>query len=116
MSIWIDLLIIGVSIGALYGMLALSVSLIYASLDIIHFAQGEIFTLGAFLGWVLFTKGVPMIPTILLASFATALVAIIIQKCIYNPILNMGGGFSIRGLTFVVAGFGMSAILQNATG
>ena len=55
-----------------------------------------------------------MIPTILLASFATALVAIIIQKCIYNPILNMGGGFSIRGLTFVVAGFGMSAILQNA--
>ena len=39
MSIWIDLLIIGVSIGALYGMLALSVSLIYASLDIIHFAR-----------------------------------------------------------------------------
>ena len=44
MSIWIDLLIIGVSIGALYGMLALSVSLIYASLDIIHFAQAESLT------------------------------------------------------------------------
>ncbi len=43
----IDLLIVGIAVGALYGLLALSVSLIYASLDIIHFAQGEIFHYGS---------------------------------------------------------------------
>ena len=109
-----DLLIIGVSVGALYGLLALSVSLIYASLDIIHFAQGEIFTLGAFLGWVLYSNNIPLPVAIALAAVGTAAFAIFIQRIIYNPILSMSGGFSVRGLTFVVAGFGMSAVLQNS--
>lgn len=114
MGIWFDLLIIGVSVGALYGLLALSVSLIYASLDIVHFAQGEIFTLGAFLGWVIYSQGVPLVPAIILSALGTAAFAIFVQRAIYNPILSMGGGFSIRGLTMIVAGFGMSAILQNS--
>lgn len=110
----VDLLIVGIAVGALYGLLALSVSLIYASLDIVHFAQGEIFTLGAFLGWVLYKTGMPFILAILLAVVGTCTVAVLIQKAVYHPILKMSGGFSIRGLTFVVAGFGMSAILQNS--
>ncbi len=114
MTLFIDLLFVGIAVGALYGLLALSVSLIYASLDIIHFAQGELFTLGAFLGWVLYSKGVPFILAALLASVGTAALAILIQKIIYNPILSITGGFSVRGLTFVVAGFGMSTILQNS--
>lgn len=109
-----DLLIIGIAVGTLYGMLALSVSLIYASLDIIHFAQGEIFTLGAFLGWVLYMNHVPFALAVILGMAGTCVFAVLIQKTIYNPILKMSGGFSVRGLTFVVAGFGMSAILQNA--
>lgn len=108
-----DLLVVGIAVGSLYGLLALSVSLIYASLDIIHFAQGEIFTLGAFLGFTFYKQGAPFIVSLAFAALGTALFAIIIQKTIYNPILNMSGGFSIRGLTFVVAGFGMSIILQN---
>lgn len=114
MGLFFDLLIIGVSVGALYGLLALSISLIYASLDIIHFAQGEIFTLGAFLGWVLYSNRVPMVVAVVLAAVGTAVFAIFIQRLVYNPILSMSGGFSIRGLTFVVAGFGMSSILQNS--
>lgn len=110
----VDLLIVGIAVGALYGLLALSVSLIYASLDIIHFAQGEIFTLGAFLGWILYRQGIPFIVAIGLGTIGTCIVAVVIQKVIYNPILKMQGGFSVRGLTFVVAGFGMSAILQNS--
>ena len=109
-----DLLVVGVAVGAIYGLLALSVSIIYASLDIIHFAQGEIFTLGAFLGFFLYTAGVPLVFAILLAAAVTCLIAVIVQKGIYNPILKLSGGFSVRGLTFVVAGFGMSAILQNS--
>lgn len=50
LSILSDLLIVGISVGVLYGLLALSVSMIYASLDIIHFAQGELYTMGAFFG------------------------------------------------------------------
>ena len=109
----LDLIIIGLSVGALYGLLALSVSLIYASLDIIHFAQGEIFTMGAFFGWVFYSRNMPFVPSLLLAIICTSIIAVIIQRVIYKPILKMSSGFSVRGLTFIVAGFGMSIILQN---
>ncbi|WKZ36407.1 MAG: branched-chain amino acid ABC transporter permease [Anaerolineales bacterium] len=108
-----DLIIIGLAVGALYGLLALSVSLIYASLDIVHFAQGELFTMGAFFGWVFFTNGIPFIPSFVLAILCTSIIAVIMQRVIYKPILKMTAGFSVRGLTFIVAGFGMSIILQN---
>ena len=112
-SMFFYLLVSGVTIGVLYGLLALSVSLIYASLDIIHFAQGEIFTLGAFLGWILFQSQVPFFASLILASLITCGAAILIQKIIYTPIISMSGGFSVRGLTFVVAGFGVSTALMN---
>lgn len=109
----LDLIIIGLAVGALYGLLALSVSLIYASLDIIHFAQGEIFTMGAFFGWIFYSNNIPFIPSLILAVICTSFIAVIIQRVIYKPILKMTAGFSVRGLTFIVAGFGMSIILQN---
>jgi branched-chain amino acid transport system permease protein len=107
------LLITGLTVGVLYGLLALSVSLIYASLDIIHFAQGEIFTLGAFLGWILYRAHIPFFFALVLGALLTCMAAILIQKLIYSPILGMSSGFSVRGLTFVVAGFGISTILMN---
>jgi branched-chain amino acid transport system permease protein len=110
---FVYLLITGLTVGVLYGLLALSVSLIYASLDIIHFAQGELFTLGAFLGWILYRAHVPFFFALILGALITCMVAILIQKLIYSPILSMSSGFSVRGLTFVVAGFGVSTILMN---
>ena len=35
-------IIFGVTIGVVYGMVALGISLIYSGLDIVHFAHGEI--------------------------------------------------------------------------
>lgn len=109
-----DLLIVGISVGALYGLLALSISLIYASLDIVHFAQGELYTMGAFLGLILFRMKIPFLVSLILAAVGTAVFAFVLLKAIYNPILKIKGGFSVRGLTFVVAGFGMANILQNS--
>lgn len=109
-----DLLIVGLSVGVLYGLLSLSISLIYASLDILHFAQGELYTLGAFFGLFLFKSGIPFVVALVLAAIGTAIFAFVLLRTIYDPLLQMTGGFSVRGLTFVVAGFGMSSILQNS--
>src|SRR5262249_9749876 len=46
----IDLVIVGISIGMVYGLVALGISFIYSGLDIVHFAHGEIYMIGAFLG------------------------------------------------------------------
>ena len=110
----IDLLITGLAIGALYGLVALSISIVYAGLDIVHFAQGEILTMGAFFCLVLSTTyGMGMPAAILLAIAGTVVVSVVIQRVIYNSILKFGGGFTVRGITFMVAGFGVSTVLQN---
>lgn len=51
---YLDLLIVGLSLGMVYGLVALGISLIFSGLDIIHFAHGEIYMLGAFFGLAFF--------------------------------------------------------------
>ena len=45
-------IIFGITIGVVYGIVALGISLIYSGLDIVHFAHGEIYMFGAFMGLV----------------------------------------------------------------
>ena len=67
-----DAIIIGLSIGIVYGLVALGVSLIYSGLDIVHFAHGEIFMFGAFFGLVLFKDfGIAYPITLFLAMILT---------------------------------------------
>ena len=68
-------IIFGVTIGVVYGIVALGISLIYSGLDIVHFAHGEIYMFGAFLGLVLSQQiGIPypgaMIGAMILAAFS----------------------------------------------
>ena len=52
MEALLGFLIFGVTIGVVYGIVALGISLIYTGLDIVHFAHGEIYMFGAFFGLV----------------------------------------------------------------
>ena len=54
MSYFIDLVIVGLSLGMVYALVAIGISLIYSGLDVVHFAHGEIYMLGAFIGLVIY--------------------------------------------------------------
>ena len=43
-------LIIGITVGIIYGLVAVGISLIYTGLDVVNFSHGEFFMLGAFTG------------------------------------------------------------------
>ena len=114
MDYFIDLVVIGLSIGMVYGLVALGISLIYSGLDIIHFAHGEIYMIGAFIGLMLFQKtGLPYVPTLLLAVFLTGLIGIFIERVFYRRLTRSGGGYTVAGMGMVIVGFGMSIVLQN---
>lgn len=51
MSTFIQLLIVGITVGLFYGLVALGFVLIYKSSQIFNFAQGEMVLVGAFLFW-----------------------------------------------------------------
>jgi branched-chain amino acid transport system permease protein len=114
MDFFIDLVIIGLSVGMVYALVALGISLIYSGLDIIHFAHGEIYMLGAFIGLMLFQKAsIPYVPTLLLAVTITGLIGVVIERVFYRRLTSAGGGYTVAGMGMVIIGFGMSIVLQN---
>ncbi len=110
----IDLIIIGLSVGMVYALVALGISLIFSGLDIVHFAHGEIYMLGAFIGLMLFQKlSLPYVPTLLLAIVLTGLLGVLIERLFYRRLTRSGGGYTVAGMGMIIAGFGMSIVLQN---
>jgi branched-chain amino acid transport system permease protein len=110
----IDLIIIGLSVGMVYALVALGISLIFSGLDIVHFAHGEIYMLGAFIGLMLFQKlSLPYVPTLLLAIVLTGFLGVLIERLFYRRLTRSGGGYTVAGMGMIIAGFGMSIVLQN---
>jgi branched-chain amino acid transport system permease protein len=113
-SYFIDLVIVGLSLGMVYGLVAIGISLIYSGLDVVHFAHGEIYMLGAFIGLTVFNTFKLPFPLVLLSSMIiTGLIGVVIERVFYRPILKGGGGYTVAGMAMVICGFGMAFVLQN---
>ncbi len=114
MQYFLDLLVIGFSIGMVYGLVALGISLIFSGLDIIHFAHGEIYMLGAFVGLTIAElTGLNYVVTLLLAMVCTGLIGVAIERVFYRRLTRGGGGYTVAGMGMIICGFGMSIVLQN---
>ncbi len=115
MEFFIDLVIVGLSLGMVYGLVALGISLVYSGLDIVHFAHGEIFMLGAFVGMTIANHfGFNYVVTILLGMAATGLIGVVIERLFYRRLTRSGGGYTFADMGMIICGFGMSIVLQNA--
>jgi branched-chain amino acid transport system permease protein len=111
---FLDLIIVGVSVGMVYGLVALGISFIYSGLDIVHFAHGEIYMIGAFLGVTMMRlPGINYPALILMSMLLTACIGLFIERVFYRRLTRQGGGVSFAGMGIVIAGFGMSMVLQN---
>ncbi len=107
-------ILFGVTIGVVYGIVALGISLIYSGLDIVHFAHGEIYMFGAFFGLVFAERlGMPYPLAILSAMICTGLMGVIIERVFYRRLTRAGGGYTVAGMGMIICGFGMSVALQN---
>lgn len=110
----LDFLVVGLSIGLVYGLVALGISLIYSGLDIVHFAHGEVFMFGAFFGLVLFNDiGFSYPVTLFTAMILTGIMGIVIERVFYRRLTKQGGGYTVAGMGMIICGFGMAIILQN---
>src|SRR5580765_745906 len=113
---WIDLFLVGLTLGMVYALIALGYSLVYGILELINFAHGDVFMLGAMLTtsmvvWFgLAVSGsviVWIIPMLLIAAGFTGLLNITIETVAYRP---------LRGaprLAPLITAIGVSFILQN---
>jgi len=114
MTYFLDLVVVGLSLGMVYGLVAIGISLIYSGLDVVHFAHGEIYMLGAFIGLTLFNAfHLPFLVVLVGSMILTGLVGVVIERVFYRRILRGGGGYTVAGMAMIICGFGMSIVLQN---
>lgn len=114
MEYFIDLVIVGLSIGMVYALVALGISFIYSGLDIVHFAHGEIYMVGAFVGLTVYERTGLSYPIVLVLSMIlTGLIGVLIERIFYRRLTKGGGGYTVAGMGMIICGFGMSIVLQN---
>jgi len=98
----------GIAIGAVYALVALGYSVIYSTMQMGHFAQGDFFMIGAQMGWWFLVKaGIPLLMAIVAAVIGTAVLMLIVERITYRPLyskVGIGLMMSTMGMQYVVQG------------
>jgi branched-chain amino acid transport system permease protein len=109
-------LVNGLTLGAIYGLIAIGYTMVYGIIGMINFAHGDLYMMGAFnaliLFLVLFGLGVSWIPLAILLVLVgcvliTAAYGWTVERLAYRPLRN-----STR-LAPLISAIGMSILLQN---
>ena len=116
MEYFLQQVINGVTLGSIYGLIAIGYTMVYGIIGMINFAHGEIYMIGAFisiiallvLGWA----GVSYVPlalalVLLTTMLFTAIYGWTVERLAYRP---LRGSFRLAPL---ISAIGMSIFLQN---
>ena len=116
MSYFLQQLINGLTLGAIYGLIAIGYTMVYGIVGMINFAHGEIYMIGAFVSlityFVLGVAGVTWVPlalalVLLSAMGFPAVYGFAVERVAYRPLRS-----SFR-LAPLISAIGMSIFLQN---
>jgi branched-chain amino acid transport system permease protein len=100
-------LVNGLTLGAVYTLIALSFSLVMGILGILNLAIAELFMIGGYLGFTIIVAQLPLPLAVLAGMAGAALIAVVIEKVAYEPLRNT------PVITPMLSTLGFSIILQN---
>jgi branched-chain amino acid transport system permease protein len=112
-------LINGLTLGGVYALIALGYSMVYGILQLLNFAHGEVYMIGAFVGWgvlaLLMPGDTPLLPVwlvivcmVLAAMLVSGLLGVLIEWFAYRPLRNA------QRIAPLISALGVSFFLQNA--
>jgi len=116
MDYFLQQLINGLTLGAIYGLIAIGYTMVYGIIGMINFAHGEIYMIGAFVSMIAFlllgVLGITYIPlalsiVLIVAMVFTAAYGWAIERIAYRP---LRGSFKLAPL---ISAIGVSIVLQN---
>ena len=101
-------LLLGLINGAFYALLSLGLAVIFGLLNIINFAHGAFYMLGAFVGWMLLTyAGIGYWPALILAPLIVGAFGVVIERLLLARISRLD---PLYGLLLT---FGLALIIQG---
>lgn len=105
-----DVLLAGLISGSTYALIALGVSLVYGVSNIVNFAHGATFAIGAMLGWFFASSlGLPLWLVIVLVIISTGLLGLVIHFVALRPLGNA------PPIAALLATFAVGIILDNGS-
>ena len=100
----------GLSLGSIYALVALGYTMVYGIIKLINFAHGDIYMLGAYIGYICIVYFNLPFPVALLASMTMcALIGVLIEKIAYKPLRHA------TRIAALITAIGVSYLLQNVT-
>lgn len=105
---FLQYLISGITVGAIYGLVGLGFSIIYNSSQVINFAQGEFVMIGGMATVSLITMGVPMPLAMLGAIVLAVIIGVALEKFCIEPSRNASV------VTLIIITIGASIFLRGA--
>ncbi|MFY0612415.1 MAG: branched-chain amino acid ABC transporter permease LivH [Hyphomicrobiaceae bacterium] len=119
MEYFLQQLINGVTLGSIYGLIAIGYTMVYGIIGMINFAHGDIFMVGAFIslilivllgitgGWAIALLLLALIAVLLMAMLLTSVWGWTVERVAYRP---LRGSFRLAPL---ISAIGMSTFLFN---
>jgi len=82
---WIQQLVNGISLGSIYALIALGYTMVYGIIKLINFAHGDVFMIGAFVGFYAIKGfGLGFFPALVLSMVVCAVLGVLIERIAYK--------------------------------
>ena len=115
MTTFLQQLVNGLSLGSIYALIALGYTMVYGVLRLINFAHGDVYMLGAYVGYFLSRRLQAKEPSLTSAilvmigsMIACAIFGLIIERLAYRPVRRASR------LTLLITAIGVSLVIENA--
>lgn len=107
MNQFLQQLVNGISLGSIYALIALGYTMVYGIIKLINFAHGDIYMIGAYIGFAVTTYAkLGFFPALIISMVLCAILGITIEKVAYKPLRN-----SSR-IAVLITAIGMSLLLE----
>src|SRR5262249_54834089 len=97
----------GIVTGMILALVASGLTLIFGIMDVVNFAHGELFMLGAYVGVLVMAATGNFWVALIVSTIAVALLGAALQVTTLRPLIGRDP------LTTILATFGISLVLQN---
>lgn len=107
---FVQQLINGISLGSIYALIALGYTMVYGIVKLINFAHGDVFMVGAFIGFYSITiLHLGFLPALLISMAACALFGVLIERIAYKPLRNA------TRIAALITAIGVSLFIEYGT-
>ena len=117
MEVFLQQLINGITLGSIYGLIAIGYTMVFGIIGMVNFAHGDVFMVSAFIALIAFlilttwlgisSIALALLIVLVVAMLFTALVNWVIERIAYRP---LRGSFRLAPL---ISAIGMSIFLSN---